>query len=223
MSLPSVSLVRKRIQQITKEKMRYCLMTAYLYAGRISEVVGHASPSDNTVARGPKGTDVKKEIFNLGPIDEPCVVFKVRTAKRDGRERSIALPTNYENWTSPLYEYFKSSSNGLVFPFTRQLVGRYVKEHAVFKGLRYPIETYSIWKDGSVVKKVDSHMRPFALHALRHLRATELIDEYGFDGIDLSIYGGWTLRSMIGVGSAMQRYAHLQWRRYFPKLLKKRA
>lgn len=198
-------------------------MTAYLYAGRISEVVGHASPSDNTVARGPTRVDVKEEIFNLGPIHEPCVVFKVRTAKRDGIERSIALPVNYEEWAQPLCDYFKSVGRGLIFPFTRQLVGRYVKDHQVFKGLRYPILTYSIWKDGTLVKKVDSHTNPFVPHALRHLRATELIDEYGFDGIDLSVYGGWTLRSMIGVGSAMQRYAHLQWRRYFPKLLKQRG
>ena len=119
---------------------------------------------------------------------------------------------------------FKKSGGNRVFPFTRQEVWQSAKQ--AFQGLVYPIERYRIRagpEDAGLVKIVDRHVRPFRTHALRYIRATELIEVYGFDGIDLSIYGGWTLHSTIRVGSAMQRYAHLQWRKYFAKLLKKRS
>lgn len=221
MSLPSSDEIRKRIEQILDERMKHCLMTAYLYAGRISEVIGHASPSDDTVARGPNKHDVKEEIYTIGNIVEPAIVFKVRTAKRNGRERQVALPVNYEPWALTVYEYFKRSDADKVFPFTRQLVTQYVIEHKTFGGLRYPIETYSIWKDGEIIKKVDFHMRRFTLHALRHLRASELVQFYGFDGRDLATYGGWTYRSF-GFPTAADRYLSLGWQSYFPKLLKSR-
>jgi len=71
-------------------------------------------------------------------------------------------------------------------------------------------------------KQIPRHNNEFATHALCHIRTAELIEYYGFDGYDISVYGGWTLRGMIGGSSAMSRYAHLRWQRYFPKLLKER-
>ena len=53
-------------------------------------------------------------------------------------------------------------------------------------------------------------------------RATELVEFYGFDGFNLSIYGGWTLKSMVGVSGAVECYLSLSWQSSFPKLLKKR-
>lgn len=224
MSLPSVNVVRERIEQVRREDIKVCLMAGYLFAARISELVGRKCPSDKgTTARGPKGTSAITDLFELGPIREEAVIFKIATAKRGGIERNIALPVNeeYEPWSQTIYDYFQKFGKNHVFPVTRQKVWQDSKE--TFGGLRYPIERYKITrKDLGIVKVVDRHLRPFRTHALRHIRATELIEYYGFDGIDLSIYGGWTLRSTIGVGSAMQRYAHLQWRKYFPKLLKKR-
>ena len=147
------------------------------------------------------------------------------TAKRGGIPRYVALPLNseYEPWTEVVLQHYIECGDDFCFPFTRQKVWMYAKE--AFEGLMYPIERYKIVKrkgDSRVVKVVDRHARPFRTHALRHVRATELIEYYGFDGFELSIYGGWTLRSIIGVAMAMERYAHLQWRKYFPKLLKKR-
>ena len=107
-----------------------------------------------------------------------------------------------------------------VFPFTRQKAYEYSSE--AFEGLSYPIDQYKIYDNGQVVKSVDRHFKQFRTHALRHIRATELIDFYGLDGFDLSIYGGWTLANIGHVSSATSRYVHLQWRKYFPKLLKER-
>lgn len=227
MSLPSVKTVRDRVQEVKPEDVRVCLMCGYLFCARVSELISKISPSDKayTTARGPKGSDVRLDTFELGEIREKAAVFTVSTAKRGGVERLVALPLNpeYEPWTREVYEYYKECGGDFCFPFTRQKVWQYSKQ--AFEGLRYPIERYSVThpegkeKDRQVVNR---HFRPFRTHALRHTRASELIEYYGFDGVDLSIYGGWTLRSTIGVGSTMQRYAHLQWRKYFPKLLKKR-
>jgi hypothetical protein len=223
MSLPNVDDVRGRIDAVDREDVRLCLKCAYLFAARISELVSRASPKDNTVARGPLGSDYNIDVFELGPIKVEVAVFKVKTAKRGGRERKIALPLDgrYEKWTEELVDYYESCKNAPLFPFTRQRIGQLTRK--VFGGLSYPIEQYVIVKkDLGLRKVVKQHIKPFRLHALRHLRATELVEFYGFDGMDLSVYGGWTLRSMIGVGSSLERYAHLQWQRYFPKLLKER-
>lgn len=224
LSLPNPDLVRQRIESVNREDIRYCLMTCYLYAGRISEVVGIKYPSNHkTTARGPHGSDVAKDFYLAGLKRIPCVVFNVRTAKRKGKERKIALPLNpvYEPWTKLLYEYFKSKGDEPVFPFTRQEV--WVHSKTAFEGLTYPIETYTI-KHGEVKIKVDDHIRPFRLHALRHLRATELRERYQFDGFDLASYCGWRLGTIVPqISRTMERYLSLGWASYFPKLLKKRV
>lgn len=227
MRLPSVKLVRKRIENVKREDIRTCLMCGYLFCGRVSELVSRINPSDlaHTKARGPKGSDVRLEKFELGPIKENVAVFTVSTAKRGGIERLVGLPLDpkYEPWTKEVCKYYLAQKNEACFPFTRQKVWQYSKQ--VFEGLTYPIERYTIIEEEGeerIRKTVKRHPRAFRTHALRHVRAAELIEHYGFDGIDLSIYGGWTLRSMTGVGSSMQRYAHLRWQKYFAKLLKKR-
>lgn len=227
MRLPSVKTVRERIEKVELEEVQICLMCGYLFCARISELISKVSPSDKnyTTARGPKGSDVILDVFELGDMQEEVAIFTISTAKRGGVERLVALPLNpeYEPWTKKVYEYFKKCKEKPCFPFTRQKAWQYSKK--AFEGLSYPIERYSVTHPHNETKKrqvINRHPRAFRTHALRHMRASELIQYYGFDGVDLSIYGGWTLRSTIGVGSAMQRYAHLQWRKYFPKLLKKR-
>jgi len=223
MSLPDVDIVRARIESVDDDPIRYCLMTAYLYAGRISEVISkvYASDSLKTEARGPRGIDAKRDFWRMGDLEEGAVVWTVRTAKREGVERKVAVPIKYESWALPLYEHFKSFGKQMVFPFYQQNVRRYCYEHEVFKGLIYPIETYTIWRNGQLTKKVGRHSRPFTLHALRHLRASELVDFFGFNGPELATYGGWAFRS-VGFPTAADRYLSLGWQSYFPKLLKRR-
>jgi hypothetical protein len=227
LALPEVETVRKRIETATKKEAKFCLMAAYLFCARASEIVGATNKYDvknnQTIARGPSGNDVKLETFEMGDIKTQAAIFTVRTAKRDGKIRKIALPLEktYEPWAEQLYSYYREHGDDKVFPFTRQKTWEYANN--TFKGLSYPIEKYNLYNpEDPKPKPVKAHLKPFRTHALRHLRATELIETFGFTGFDLSVYGGWTLRSMVGVGSAMSRYAHLDWRRYFPKLLKKR-
>lgn len=223
LSLPNVETVRQRIAQARPAQAKYSLMSAYLFCARASEIIGRTAPSDRhkTTARGPTRNNLELDVFELGPIKEEVAVWTIKTAKRGGKPRKIGLPLNkkYEPFTKQLVDYF-DKHQGVVFPITRHKLWEFAKE--AFKGLKYPVESYNIYTNGEVTKSVKDHNRPFGAHALRHVRASELMTNYGFDGIELSIYGGWTLRSTIGIGSSMSRYVHLNWRQYFPKLLKPR-
>jgi hypothetical protein len=238
LSLPTVEEVRQRIESIKREEIRYAVKTAYLYAGRISEVVGHASPSDNTTARGPKGTDAHLDMIE----GHEAVLFSVWTAKRyrkkspqysQGLERVVALPVEFEPWAKEVYEYFKKAGNNKVFPFTRQFVSKNLGK--VFDGFSCPIEYYRIirakleqietepyrekgWeieqdektKLYRVINAVEKHVNDFTLHSLRHLRATELRRFYHFKAEDLGAYCGWTLMTVNPqISPVMQRYQDL--------------
>lgn len=221
--LPDVKIIRNRIKKASPQEAKYALMSAYLFCGRASEIISRKCPSDlHTTARGLKGSDLDFDNFAIGDINEEAAIFTLRTAKRGGKIRKIALPLNqkYEPFTKELVGYYEKFGNTPVFNFTRQVLYNYASE--LFRGLTYYIEAYT-FKDSTGNKTpIKPHHKPFATHALRHLRASELMEYYGFSGLSLSIYGGWTLRSMIGVGSSMSRYAHLRWQQYFGKLLKTR-
>ena len=228
MSLPTVHEVRNRIENVNEPRYRYGLMAAYLFDARISEIVGGACPGDNhgkEVARGPRGTDARLENYVFAGNEIPCVIFSVQTAKRGGKRRSIALPLEpqYEPWTKTVFGYYQQAESRPVFPYTRQQIWSYVKQEKMFEGLTYPIEKYTVREDNGLKKEVAEHVRPFALHALRHLRATELVEYYGFNGFNLSIYGGWTLKTTVGVSASMERYLSLDWQNYFEKMLKRRS
>jgi hypothetical protein len=221
--LPKVETVRHRIELAQKLEAKFCFMAEYLFCARISEIIGRKCPSDtSTTPRGITGRDVKQAVFKRGKKKYDVAVFTVRTAKRGGKERKIALPLEkeYEPFAEQLFNYARQFGKDHVFPFTRQKAFEYSRE--IFEDLTYPIENYRPFKDGTPLPVVKEHIRLFRTHALCHLRATELIEVYDFDGIELSVYGGWTLRSMLGIGSSLSRYTHLRWRKYFPKLLTER-
>jgi hypothetical protein len=244
-------LVRFRIEQIVPKSARMCTKYLYLIDGRVSEGVSRAYKSDTkTTPRGPVGTDAKIDLYyppEYTSIEEaykaqeedgfkrvhPCVVFKVATAKRRGRPRYCSLPLDpkMEPWAQEMAKYFADAGDDFVFPLTRQDVYRRAKKF--WRDLAYVIEDYSVVidKEGTITgidkekrrsKRVDRHLRDFTLHALRHLRASDLVDYYDFNGANLSAFGGWTVSTAMRVGSSVGRYLDLQWQGYFPKLLRKR-
>lgn len=209
-------MIRQRIEQVKNEPIRYCLMTAYLYAGRICEVVSEKVPSDSTTTpRGPRGTDARLYSYQ----GQEVVVFTVYTAKREGIKRNVALPISYESWAKPVYEYFQTKAGNSVFPFNRQKMWAYSKE--AFEGETYEIQDYKLVKNGKLIP-VKMHLRPFRLHALRHLRASELVEYFGFDGFNLATYGGWKYSTTARTSSVMDRYLTLGWQSYIEKLFKPR-
>lgn len=205
----------------------------YLIDGRISEGISRRASSDvKTTPRGPRMRDLEiQEDDNGGEV----ALFNVNTAKRGGILRVCALPLDpsYEPWTKRVVQYFeKFEPEEHVFPMTRQKVWGQARE--CWEDLVYPIEDYDrvlVDEEGDVIRqengkadkhRVNRHMRPFTTHAIRHIRATDLVVYYGFNGPNLAAFAGWTLSTAMGVSSSINRYVQLNWRSYYPKLLKKR-
>lgn len=214
--LPKVSEVRQRISHAKPDVIKYILMDLYLKAGRVSESVSVKAPRDTTTAYGPTGADAAIEEID----GHEAVILTVKTAKRQGKERLVALPTETEPWAKPLYNYYKSFGDESVFPVTRQYVWLHAKPF--FEGFKYPIESYKKKMGTGEIQVVPGHSRTFALHALRHLRATELVRVFHFKAEDLAAYCGWRLTTVTKATSVMERYIDLgAYLEYFPKLLKK--
>lgn len=217
MPLPTVEVVKQRLEKINDKALRLCCQTEYLWCARISEVVSKAYGNEKVYG------STAKEIDFTDYEGYDIAIWNVYTAKREGMIRKIALPLALNRLAKDLVTYYGSfDPRDYVFPFTRQFVWRNVKD--VFKGLSCPIEAYIVSKEGTL-EKVPTHERNFMLHGLRHLRATELVEHYGFDGFNLAAYGGWTIRTAqaffgASIPSVMSRYLYLNWQGYVNKLLR---
>jgi len=215
--IPSIPELRERIENVSRTRVRIPLMFQFLTGARVSEVCGKYAINTN---------DFQQSEYSGNPI----VIFKINTAKRMGRERHIALPLNeeYESWTKDLLKYFLNrfevikrrgvfSNNKKVFSFHPRTLQRHGRK--VFEGFVYPIESYSTFSDKKNV--VSRHTRQLTTHGLRHMRATDLMMNYGFDVIDLTIFMGWTFKTSLGFSpSSMDRYVMTQWSRFITKLFK---
>lgn len=242
--IPRPLEVRQRIFEASKKPHRIGLMYGFLIAGRASEIVGSACPSDTgTTPRGPMGKDFEVSKARVNNEIYDAVVFNVKTSKRGGIPRSIGLPLeeDYEPWAKIVLEYFQQfSKDEHVFPYTRQDLFPSAKEVFGEKYV-YPIEEYKIQTIDQEAfndllkripqnlrhlvkvpdylraeKKVKRHTRLLRLHgALRHYRLMELTQRYGFNREDRKVYAGHTI-------DVTDRYTHIDWQSYFPKLLIKR-
>lgn len=241
--IPTYAEVCERIDHAGDRDYRACLRAIVLMCARASEVVGESSPSDvRSPARGPTGEDAKDLVYtgiretNDEGRKENALVIVTKTAKRQGMERWVGIPADYEPWARPTAEYFWNNRplKEKVFPFTRQALGEYVRSNNIFEGfvwnvLKYDIVLTPTKRDNlgnilaePLVKKVGSHEKPFTLHSLRDCRATYLISVKRFDGPDLAIHGGWAInRAETGVSQVMARYIDIyrDWARPFSKLL----
>jgi hypothetical protein len=211
-------------------------MWGYLIAGRVSEIVNKACPSDvKTTPRGPFGGDVEIADYEGTEV----LVLHAKTSKRDGLPRDIGVPLKREPFAEPVYEYFQSiENNNPVFNYTRQDLYNHTRD--TFEDYVYPIEPYTIReidqdKFNEILSKVPEEIQPLvkpphtvitetkvprhhrrlALHgSMRHYRTMELAQRYGLTKEERDIYTG---HKSAGVDD---RYSHLNWRIYFPKLLR---
>ncbi len=190
----SIEKVRERIDSIENKRLRIVAMFQLQTACRVSEAVGkYAVRTGDLAFTNYKGNDL--------------ALFTIRTAKREGVQRIVALPYT-QQWVGELVDAFKKSK-GIVFSYGRSSVEHLYKEE--FQGFEYFIEKYFLEKD----KSVAAHNRGFNSHALRHLRLSELVNSYGFNETELMIYAGWKMKGMAS------RYVTGQWGIYIDKLLTK--
>jgi hypothetical protein len=257
--------IRERIMQVEDDRIRHGFMLEYLTLGRVSEVFGKYMP---------RRTDAS----TLTIDGEEAALFIVKTAKRKGMLRPVALPLDkkYEPWAEPVYEYVSNSRDE--YPFALHENPETSKKYAMtaakkmFRGLWWPMidytrsmtvpytpdmvlstrfgdkgyEEYLVeLPDGSrkwtsdresvkVNLKVESRWKPCTSHVNRKRRTLTLAMNYDFDGIALSLVGGWTSSSQEqGMPQAIKHYLFLdlsemgatievlrsQAQRYFKKLL----
>lgn len=243
-TLPDYTTVRDLIQKIPERQYKLAAMYGYLIAGRVSEIVSRAYPSDTkTTPNGPTGKDAIVTDFEDDDGEKyEVVVFHVNTSKRDGVVRDVGVPldSSYEPFTENVLNYFNGfDDDDPVFDFTRQHLYRGVIE--TFSGYVYQIEPYTIRKidqdrfeeilndvpthlkeyvkpPKQIVEeiKVPKHTRKLANHgAYRHFRIMELARKYRLIEEERHLYTGHT------IAGSDPRYSHLSWWVYFPKLLRR--
>lgn len=192
--------VRRRIASITDPRWAAFFSTLYITAARISEIVG------------PYGLQ-KADVQEMSHGNEPILCFRLRTAKRGRQVRVVAVPLRgtYEPLAVRAWEYISQAPNGPIWSFRRQHAWRVASQ--LFQGLTYTIEPYYFRGE-----RRDRHQKPLTLHGLRHLRASELVEYFGFDMIDAATFCGWDVGKF---GPAVaERYVYLNWSRYIDKLFK---
>jgi len=115
--------------------------------------------------------------------------------------KQIALPCDpkYEPWTLDLVKRITMKGT-LSFNFVRKTAHERIKWEFARQGL---------------------NVHP---HTLRHWRISHLMQNYGFEPYDVSLYSGWSIKSTFNqmgmqASSNIDLYAHLSWSKYFPKLL----
>lgn len=198
---PDSEILRSRLGELDENCIKGLgLKAQFLWGCRRSEVCGKWAILNQ---------DIRFDYFNGHDI----VIFYLKTAKRGGKVRPIALPKN-ESWVPEIVDLF-TDSFGKVFPFSDKTLYREALE--TYKGLEYQIDRYIINYETKEV--IDTHNRQAATHFGRHLRAKELVMKHHFTPIQLAYYMGWSLGKSVGGSSMMDKYIALQWQDYIPKLL----
>jgi len=198
---PDSQVLRSRLGELDENCIKgLSLKAQFLWGCRRSEVCGKWAILNS---------DIRVDKFN----DHEVVIFYLKTAKRGGKVRPIALPKN-DMWVPELVDHF-NDSNGKVFDFSDKTLYRAAVD--TYKGLQYQIDRYMI--DYETREYIDTHNRSAATHFGRHLRAKELTMRYHFTPIQLAFFMGWSIGRSIGGSSMMDKYIALQWQDYIPKLL----
>ena len=207
-------------RRVDAEKMRIALIFIYLYACRSAEVLARRSPSDRTkfqygVYRRDVYIDIYPRRLNGDAYEEvEVLVAEIPIAKKkELTYRQVAVPIEYEPFAREILRYIeKYDDDDPLFNITRQTLHQASKTW--LQGLTYRIRRYG---------DVESHERQAGLHYLRHMRISELVADYHFDGIDVTTYVGWKMTSEEippHLAELLDRYGHRRWTRYIEKLFK---
>jgi len=232
--LPSDSEIRERILAVGNysEKLKFGFMYMYLIAGRVSEVFGKYAP---------RGDDVFLTDFN----GEPAALFAVKTAKRRGMLRPVALPLrqDYEPWADEVRHYFTRHRGK--YPFRLHGNWETSKTYAMkaatqaLRGLEWPMIEYTrtmVEGEEKLTIKVPHRWKHATSHVFRKRRTVTLVLDYDMDPISLAWIGGWTEHSQAAnLPVAVKHYLYMDVgevdaalpilkrmaTRYFTKLCKK--
>ncbi|GAI18290.1 unnamed protein product [marine sediment metagenome] len=132
-NFPTVKDIRQRIDDMDTARKngilyRNALRFIYLTASVVSEITGKRAP-------------IGRDAYRTNIFGESAVLFKIKTAKRKGQTRSVAIPWDYDAWAEPLYNWFSIHEDSP--PFSALTMRSFQREAGiVFKGFMWPIDEY---------------------------------------------------------------------------------
>jgi len=151
--LPTDKDIRDRIDSIKDDQTRMAFRYQYLTAGRISEVCGRYAP---------RGDDCYVVDLDGGDL---AVLFVVKTAKRGGQLRPVALPlrADYEPWADEVRQYMAYHRGEYPFRFhenweTSKTYGMKRATQAL-RGLEWPMIDYTRSETKPVMEEQILNMR----------------------------------------------------------------
>ena len=197
-------IVRPAIESVKDPVHQFYLKFFYLTAARANEGCGVGAENEDTRPVGPTKEDVSYDSFE--GVEVLKIVIHV-LKRRKLTLRTVALPLNeYEPWARDISkEVAKLGVNDPIIPINRQTLNGILEAYGMY-GLALSLEENV---------ELDRLSNP-----LRHLRIHDLFEFYKLNGLEVSSYTGHSLSRTEKISSALDRYAHLGWVSYFPKLLK---
>lgn len=204
---------RRTVDEIPVDRDKRLIKAYYLVCGRVNELAMNKQKGDKTTRALGNHSSWELNSYGRGQNYVKVLVLRLPVLKRKGKRgsqiffKSIGLPVrtilnkdsdepkivDFEPWSMDLLRLIRQYG-AVKFPLTRRSVHNIIHKHLDFpegmKGVKNP---------------------------LRHLRITHLINDYGFTAEETILYSGWSFKK---IGGQMDSYAHLNWRLYFPKLLK---
>ena len=195
--VPNVREFRRKVNKIKDKRDSNVIKSYYLTASRASELVTSMSQSDLKFTK-PYGVHLRWSLDEYE--EEKALVLNMAVLKRKKKEvmfKTIGLPCNpkYEPWTLDLLKRIKEK-NTIAFDLNRQRI-----RQIIMKYFPYP------------------EMESKKYNWLRHIRLTHLMEFYGLKGDHIIMYAGWSFKGYYKAGQ-LDDYLHLDWRPYFPKLLR---
>jgi len=212
---PKVEQVKSIIENIPDEKYRIAFKYMYLVAGRVSEVCGKYAPFGRHAYRYQlEGEDavlfaVKTARKTRNPYRAAAFPLEREPWAQEVLEYFERAPEEYPFvFVSKTPINFKSNVRYFQLEATR-----------IFSDLEWPIAQY--WATRERISEddaemgfmfelanrgqisvdyspsptetvaIDEHMRPFTSMCLRYMRAFDLMMNYEFNPIELSLFGGW--------------------------------
>lgn len=207
LGVPEFRKFRKAVDNIGNVRNKILIITLYLIAARVSEIITKTSPWERSHHQTrPFGDDLSLELTEIrDPEKMQVLLINVALAKRQGKSklenfRVVALPCKleYEPWIFDLLKHREDNNRRLSLDLTRQRVGQIVKKE---------------------LRMLDSTVNP---NKLRKYRIVHLVKEYGFDQIDLMTFLGMKMKTSRELKELkiIDTSHDSAWKRYFPKLLK---
>ena len=207
LGVPEFRKFRKAVDNIRNVRNKTLIITLYLTAARVSEIITKTSPwerihhqtrpfGDDLSLRSVKTRGRKKTVILLITL----ALTKRRKNSKLEKFRVVALPgkLEYEPWLFDLLKHHRDNNRRLSFDLTRQRVGQIVKKE---------------------LRMLDPTVSP---NKLRTYRIAHLVRKYGFDQIDLMAYLGMQMKTSRELTelNIIDTSHDSAWKRYFPKLLK---